>query len=113
VVILLTHHPLNWLAENEYDDYSTLMERYAVLHLHGHIHKTHIEKKQRLFSSSGGYVSIGTGSLYGEKSKEDINTYHIITFDFENQELHELTRIIKKISPQITQIYTDFFVRVS
>jgi predicted MPP superfamily phosphohydrolase len=88
VVILLAHHPLNWLAENEYDAYSTLMERYAVLHLHGHIHKTHIEKKQRLFSSSGGYVSIGTGSLYGEKGKDDINTYHIITLDFENQDLH-------------------------
>ncbi len=92
VVILLTHHPLNWLAESEYDDYSTLLERYAVLHLHGHIHKTHIEKKQRLFSSSGGYVSIGTGSLYGEKGKEDINTYHIITLDFENQELHVWAR---------------------
>jgi len=88
VVILLTHHPLNWLAETEYDDYSTLMERYAVLHLHGHIHKTHIEKKQRLFSSAGGYVSIVTGSLYGEKGKADINTYHIITLDFENQEVH-------------------------
>jgi predicted MPP superfamily phosphohydrolase len=88
LVILLTHHPVNWLAENEYDKYSTLMERYSVIHLHGHIHKTIIVKKQKLFSSSGGYVSIGTGSLYGKKGKEDINTYHIITFDFENQELH-------------------------
>jgi HEAT repeat protein/predicted MPP superfamily phosphohydrolase len=92
LVILLTHHPLNWLIETEYEDYSTLMERYAVIHLHGHIHKTHIYKKQRLFSSSGGYVSIGTGSLYGEKGKEDINTYHIITFDFENQELNVWAR---------------------
>ena len=64
------------------------MERYAVLHLHGHIHKTKIVKEQKLFSSSGGYVSIGTGSLYGEKGKADINTYHIITLDFENQEVH-------------------------
>jgi predicted MPP superfamily phosphohydrolase len=92
VNILLTHHPLNWLAESEYYDYSTLLEQYAALHLHGHIHKTHIEKKQRLFSSSGGYVSIGTGSLYGEKGKADINTYHIITLDFENQEVHVWAR---------------------
>jgi tetratricopeptide (TPR) repeat protein/predicted MPP superfamily phosphohydrolase len=92
VVILLTHHPLNWLAETEYDEYSTLMERYAVLHLHGHIHKTKIVKEQKLFSSSGGYVSIGTGSLYGEKGKEDIDTYHIITLDFENQEVYVWAR---------------------
>jgi len=92
LVILLTHHPLNWLVEKESEDYSTLMERYSVIHLHGHIHKTKIEKKQRLFSSSGGYVSIGTGSLYGEKGKADINTYHIITLDFEKQELHVWAR---------------------
>jgi len=92
VVILLTHHPLNWLAESEYDEYSTLLERYAVLHLHGHIHKTKIVKEQKLFSSSGGYVSIGTGSLYGEKGKVDVNTYHIITLDFENQEVHVWAR---------------------
>jgi len=92
LVILLTHHPVNWLAEKESEDYSTLMERYSVIHLHGHIHKTKIEKKQRLFSSSGGYVSIGTGSLYGEKGTEDINTYHIITLDFEKQELHVWAR---------------------
>jgi hypothetical protein len=26
--------------------------------------------------------------VYGEKGLGDINTYHIITFDFENQELY-------------------------
>jgi HEAT repeat protein/predicted phosphodiesterase len=85
LLILLTHHPVNWLVENEYEDYSTLLEQYTVIHLYGHIHK---RKTHHLFSSSGSYVSIGTGSLYGEKGIEDINTYHIITFDFKNQELH-------------------------
>ncbi len=91
-VIVLTHHPLDWLEETEYEAYSSLMERYSVIHLHGHIHKTKIEKKQRLFSSSGGYASIGTGSLYGEKGKTDINTYHIITIDFEKHELQVWAR---------------------
>jgi len=85
LVILMTHHPVNWLSENEYNEYSTLMERYSVIHLYGHIHKT--KKKPKLFSSSDGYVSIGTGSLYGEKGTGDINTYHIITLDFEKGEL--------------------------
>jgi len=106
VVILLTHHPLNWLAETEYDEYSTLLNQYAVLHLHGHIHKTHIEKKQRLFSSSGGYVSIGTGSIYGEKGNEDINTYHIITLDFENQEVHVWARRWNPDTGKLT-VYDD------
>jgi len=87
LVILLTHHPLNWLEEKEYDEFSTLLERCSVIHLHSNVHKTGIERKQKLFSNSGGYVSIGTGSLYGEKGKEDINTYHIITLDFEKDEL--------------------------
>lgn len=88
LVILLTHHPVNWLAEKENEYYSTLMERYSIIHLHGHIHKTKIKKEWRMFSSSDGYISIGTGSLYGEKGKEDSNTYHIITLDFVNQEGH-------------------------
>ena len=86
LVILLTHHPINWLAEKEYEDYTTLMERYGIIHLLGHIHRTKIRK---LFSIAGSsYISVGTGSLYGEKGLGDINTYHIITFDFENQELY-------------------------
>jgi len=86
LVILLTHHPVNWLAENEYEDYSTLMERYGIIHLHGHIHRTKIRK---LFSIAGSsYISVGTGSLYGEKGLGDINTYHIITLDFKKEEVH-------------------------
>jgi hypothetical protein len=85
-VILLTHHPVNWLAENEYEDYTTLMERYGIIHLHGHIHRTKIHK---LFSIAGSsYISVGTGSLYGEKGLGDINTYHIITLDFKKEEVH-------------------------
>jgi hypothetical protein len=87
LVIRIRGFPLNRLAETEYNDYSTLLNQYAVIHLHGHIHNTHIEKKQSMFSSSGGYVSIGTDSLYGENGKEDINPYHIITLDFEKQEV--------------------------
>jgi HEAT repeat protein/predicted MPP superfamily phosphohydrolase len=86
LVILLTHHPLNWLSEEEYEEFSTLFERYSVVHLHGHIHRLKI---RNLFSFSGSsYLSVGTGSLYGAKGTEDINTYHILTFDFEKKEIH-------------------------
>ncbi|UCH97993.1 MAG: metallophosphoesterase, partial [Candidatus Aminicenantes bacterium] len=86
LVILLTHHPLNWLWETEYEEFSSLLERYAVIHLHGHIHRLKI---RNLFSFSGSsYLSVGTGSLYGVKGIEDINTYHILTLDFEKKEVH-------------------------
>jgi hypothetical protein len=42
---------------------------------------------QEYFSGSS-YLSVGTGSLYGAKGTEDINTYHILTFDFETKEIH-------------------------
>ncbi|UCH97531.1 MAG: HEAT repeat domain-containing protein, partial [Candidatus Aminicenantes bacterium] len=85
LVLLLTHHPLNWLWETEYEEFSTLLERYSVIHLHGHIHRLKI---RNLFSFSGSsYLSVGTGSLYGAKGTEDINTYHILTFDFQKQEI--------------------------
>jgi hypothetical protein len=34
-VIMLSHHPVNWLCEEEFDEFSTLMERYSIIHLHG------------------------------------------------------------------------------
>jgi hypothetical protein len=83
-VIVLSHHPINWLWEKEHDEFSTLMERYSIIHLHGHTHKI---KPRKLFSFSGSYFTIGTGSLYGKKGIDDINTYHILTLDFEKNEI--------------------------
>jgi hypothetical protein len=54
--------------------------------LQGHIHRTKIRKLFSIARSS--YISVGTGSLYGEKGLGDINTYHIITLDFKQEEFH-------------------------
>ena len=83
-IIMLSHHPINWLCEKEHDEFSTLMERYSIIHLHGHTHKI---KPRKLFSFSGSYFTIGTGSLYGKKGIDDINTYHILTLDFDKNEI--------------------------
>jgi predicted phosphodiesterase len=84
-IIVLSHHPINWLCEKEHDELSILMERYSIIHLHGHTHKI---KPRKLFSFSGSYFTIGTGSLYGKKGIDDINTYHILTLDFEKNEIN-------------------------
>ena len=38
--------------------------------------------------SGSTYILIGTGSIYGEKGTKDINTYHIMTLDFQEEEIH-------------------------
>jgi len=78
--ILLTHHPIDWLEEKEKDELIKLIDRYSVIHLHGHIHRLDINEV-RSFSGST-YILVGTGSIYGQKGTNDINTYHIMTLDF-------------------------------
>jgi hypothetical protein len=57
-----------------------------VIHLHGHVHKLEIKEVRSLSGST--YMLIGAGSIYGEKGTKDINTYHIMTLDFEKQDIH-------------------------
>lgn len=86
LVILLTHHPVDWLCESEKDEYTALMDTFSVVHLHGHTHKLEIKEIRSL--SGNTYMLIGTGSIYGEKGKNYINTYHIMTLGFENNDIH-------------------------
>jgi predicted MPP superfamily phosphohydrolase len=90
VTILLTHHPIDWLEETEKDELKTLIDRYSVIHLHGHAHRLDINEVRSHSGST--YISIGTGSIYGERGTKDINTYHIMTLDFKNQEIHIWSR---------------------
>lgn len=85
IALILTHHPLQWFSETEYYELKTLMDRYSVIHLYGHIHKIDVNC---LFSLSGNtWLSIGTGSLYGDGGTEYINTYNILSFDFQKKEI--------------------------
>jgi HEAT repeat protein/predicted MPP superfamily phosphohydrolase/energy-coupling factor transporter ATP-binding protein EcfA2 len=86
LVLLLTHHPADWLRETEKDEYTSLMDSYSMVHLHGHTHKLDIKEVRSLSGST--YMLIGTGSIYGENGTNHINTYHIMTLDFEQQEIH-------------------------
>jgi HEAT repeat protein/predicted MPP superfamily phosphohydrolase/energy-coupling factor transporter ATP-binding protein EcfA2 len=86
LVLLLTHHPADWLRETEKDEYTALMDSFSVVHLHGHVHKLEIKEVRSLSGSA--YMLIGTGSIYGENGTNHINTYHIMTLDFEQQEIH-------------------------
>ncbi|NIO83820.1 MAG: hypothetical protein GTN53_25145, partial [Candidatus Aminicenantes bacterium] len=86
LVLLLTHHPADWLRETEKDEYETMMDRYKFVHLHGHIHR--LKPELRSTYSGSTYMLIGTGSIYGEEGTKNINTYHIMTLDFEKQDIH-------------------------
>jgi len=84
--ILLTHHPIDWLEESDKDELKTLIDRYSVIHLHGHVHRLSIDEVRSYSGST--YILIGTGSIYGEKGTKDINTYHIMTLDFQKEKIH-------------------------
>jgi HEAT repeat protein/predicted phosphodiesterase len=86
LVLLLTHHPADWLRETEKDEYTALMDSFSVVHLHGHTHKLKIKEVRSLSGST--YMLIGTGSIYGEKGTNHINTYHIMTLDFDKRDIH-------------------------
>ena len=38
--IVLGHHPLDWLIDGEVEPITSLLEKYKVLYLHGHLHKS-------------------------------------------------------------------------
>ena len=84
-IILLTHHPIEWFEENEKNELKTLIDRYSLIHLHGHVHRLSIDEVRSYSGST--YFLIGTGSIYGEKGTKDVNTYHIMTLDFQNEEI--------------------------
>ncbi|HLP62470.1 MAG TPA: HEAT repeat domain-containing protein [Candidatus Deferrimicrobium sp.] len=86
LIIMLTHHPADWLLGNEKDNYEKFMNKHHVVHLYGH---THEPKAYSVCTYSGNnYLLIGTGSIYGENGTKDINTYYILTLDFEKQNIH-------------------------
>lgn len=60
LAILLTHHPIDWLEESEKDELKTLIDRYSVIHLHGHVHRLSVDEVRSYSGST--YILIGTGS---------------------------------------------------
>lgn len=59
-MILLTHHPLEWLRDGDED--SAIINEYFDLHLYGHLHLPQ-SRKSALFQRRG-LISIGAGATY-------------------------------------------------
>lgn len=58
LVVLLSHHPLDWLTEAEKNDAGSRIRQACHVHLHGHIHQSGVElletARSRLRTFSGG-----------------------------------------------------------
>lgn len=80
-ILVLTHHPINWLEEDEENTTRLLLSKYSAIHLHGHTHKQIHES--RFIDGNGQFVVLGAGSLYGEKGTNQHNTFQILTIDYE------------------------------
>jgi Calcineurin-like phosphoesterase len=60
VMILLTHHPLDWLRDG--DEVAPLLAEYFDLHLYGHLHLPQSSRSTLL--QHRGLISIGAGATY-------------------------------------------------
>jgi predicted MPP superfamily phosphohydrolase len=59
-MVLLTHHPLEWLSDG--DSASAIINEYFDLHLYGHLHLP--QSRRSTLSQSQGLISIGAGATY-------------------------------------------------
>jgi len=83
--IILTHHPLNWFDEKEQDDLALFMHDNYVIHLCGHSHK---HKNGRHDKDDGRtMLSFNIGSIYGKMGIDDLNSFEILSVDFEEREV--------------------------
>jgi predicted MPP superfamily phosphohydrolase len=74
LAIVLSHHPLHWLAEGS----RTLLQQYstraACLHLSGHCHASSAEQRRR-FGQSGRLVSLAAGAAHASRVERTTNKY--------------------------------------
>ena len=80
--IVLGHHPINWLGDNEYYSFQVLLGKYCQIYLHGH---THMSRNFNLsFSPEIEYRSLAAGCLYHGSNYP--NSYHIFQIDSDKNE---------------------------
>ncbi len=65
--LVLGHHPLNWMKEEERKHASVLFEKHKAIYLHGHMHKT---RGEYTVSSETGFLSIQCGAAFQTRESE-------------------------------------------
>lgn len=66
LLIVLTHHPLDWINRDAVDEFNKVLGRRSYLHLCGHIHDASMGATARRFSAQGNLVRYFAGSAHGE-----------------------------------------------
>jgi hypothetical protein len=65
LVIVLTHHPLSWLEEEDRRQSRSWLVGQAAIHLHGHVHEA--ESRQLMRGAGDSLVTIVAGAIHGDK----------------------------------------------
>ena len=89
VKIVLIHHPLSWLYEEDKSDVENLLFKHCQVILHGHLHRADF---QIVNSIKGEQIIIPAGAIY--TGRRVSNSYNITTIDFENKKVRILHRSI-------------------
>jgi predicted MPP superfamily phosphohydrolase len=82
-VIMLSHHPIDWMDEEESWALQVLIGKEKTIYLHGHSH--HHRSYYTSFSPEIEYRSISAGAMYSGSDYR--NKYHIFQIDSSKQEL--------------------------
>jgi 3',5'-cyclic AMP phosphodiesterase CpdA len=74
VVVVLSHHPLDWLNEDEQNYLSVWMRANADLHLRGHVHEANSESVT--LGSGEQLVTLTAGAVHAERDIGGTQTPH-------------------------------------
>jgi predicted MPP superfamily phosphohydrolase len=77
-VLLLGHHPVDWLAESCRSDFTYLLQKRSVIYFHGHLHEA---RPSTITTTEGQVLRSQVGALY--QGRERYNGYTLITLDLD------------------------------
>lgn len=84
--IVLGHHPIDWLRDEELFAVRSLLGQHSALYLHGHMHRTFSS-----YEEGGGFPFLAIQSGAGFQAREDekwVNRFLWVDLDPDNQQLY-------------------------
>ena len=85
VRIVLGHHPLDWLHDDDLESISALLGEYHALYLHGHLHRN---QGQRIYGAGQSFLAVQAGACFQARDGEPwINGLLWAELDLDHHEL--------------------------
>lgn len=81
IKIVLGHHPINWISDDEADQVRAILGQYSAIYLHGHMHRS---QSQQSDGAGSNFISIQAGSAFQAREDEKwINRFLLCSIPFD------------------------------